>query len=67
LRAALESVPVAHADQLITVTGSFGLAEFHPGDPAERVFMRADAALYRAKSGGRNRVCVYEDDQAAPT
>jgi diguanylate cyclase len=67
LRAALESVPVAHANQLITVTGSFGLAEFHPGDPAERVFMRADAALYRAKSGGRNRVCVYADDQAAPT
>ena len=67
LRAALESVPVAHANQLIRVTGSFGLAEFHPGDSAERVFMRADAALYRAKSGGRNRVCVYEDDQAAPT
>jgi diguanylate cyclase len=67
LRAALENVSVAHGNHRITVTGSFGLAEFHAGDSPERVFTRADAALYRAKSEGRNRVCVYEGDQAAPT
>lgn len=67
LRAALERVSVTHDNQRISVTGSFGLAEFHAADAPDRVFTRADAALYRAKSEGRNRVCVYEGDQAAPT
>ena len=67
LRAALERLSVAHGNHRIAVTGSFGLAEFHAGDSPERVFTRADAALYRAKSEGRNRVCTYEGDQAALT
>jgi len=67
LRAALERLSVMHGDQRIAVTGSFGIAEFHAGDAPERVFTRADAALYRAKSAGRNRVCIYEGDQAALT
>lgn len=38
------------------MTGSFGVAELLPSDTAETLLHRADEALYRAKSGGRNRV-----------
>ena len=41
------------------VTVSIGIAGFEPGgEPAEGVIRRADAALYRAKQTGRNRVVV---------
>jgi diguanylate cyclase (GGDEF)-like protein len=39
-----------------TVTCSFGVAEFQDGDTAETLLARADDALYRAKSNGRNRI-----------
>ena len=40
----------------IEVTISCGVAEFGQTDTLDSVLARADAALYRAKSGGRNRV-----------
>jgi diguanylate cyclase (GGDEF)-like protein len=40
------------------VTLSAGIASFEPGiDRADQLLQEADAALYRAKSEGRNRVC----------
>lgn len=39
------------------LTVSFGVAAFEPGDTANAVVARADAALYAAKRNGRNRVC----------
>lgn len=39
----------------LTVTPSLGLAHA-PGYAAQRLFERADAAMYRAKNLGRNRV-----------
>jgi diguanylate cyclase (GGDEF)-like protein/hemerythrin-like metal-binding protein len=38
------------------VTASFGVAELQPEDTVEALLHRADEALYRAKTGGRNRV-----------
>ena len=65
--AALDKARQAIADNVIecaggklSVTSSFGVAQFGEGDDPERVFTRADAALYRAKNGGRNQVRVYD-------
>jgi diguanylate cyclase (GGDEF)-like protein len=40
------------------VTVSIGCACLPPGRPLERLIVDADCALYRAKQGGRNRVCL---------
>ncbi len=47
-----------HADlnEDIRLTASFGVATAREGETYESLFARADAALYRAKSNGRNRV-----------
>lgn len=39
-------------------TCSAGFAEHRPGESAEAVLARADAALYEAKSSGRDRLCM---------
>ena len=48
----------------IRLTASFGVAMVRYGETYESVFERADAALYRAKSSGRNRVVNAERTQA---
>ena len=58
LRAGIEQLVVEHAgSQLTGVTASFGVSSF-PGDggDAQTLLQAADAALYRAKTGGRNRI-----------
>ena len=39
-------------------TASFGVAERLPGESVEALLERADASLYRAKRGGRDRTVV---------
>jgi diguanylate cyclase len=43
-------------DVLLTVTLSGGVAALQPGDDAAALVQRADAALYRSKQAGRDRV-----------
>jgi diguanylate cyclase (GGDEF)-like protein len=40
----------------VTVTCSFGVAQFRAGDDGRELFAAADRALYRAKRKGKNRV-----------
>lgn len=42
----------------LTVTLSAGVAAWHPGEDADELIACADAALYRSKSSGRDRVMV---------
>lgn len=53
----------------IRLTASFGLATAREGESYERLFARADEALYRAKDNGRDRVenaeGQFPDDKAA--
>ena len=44
----------------ITMTVSIGVAQWSEGESGTELFNRADTALYRAKTGGRNRVIVAE-------
>jgi diguanylate cyclase (GGDEF)-like protein len=43
-------------DDVDHITASFGVSEYILGDSQESIFNRADEALYRAKSFGRDRV-----------
>ena len=44
----------------LSVTVSVGVAESRPGETAEDLLCRADAAMYQAKRGGRDRVIGFE-------
>jgi diguanylate cyclase (GGDEF)-like protein len=58
LRSAVAVTPLV-AQPLIANTVSIGVAWMAEGDDAEALLKRADAALYQAKAGGRNRVvCI---------
>jgi len=55
----LRSIMAAtHLGPKDAVTASFGVAELRADDTVETLLERADAALYRAKQAGRNRVCL---------
>jgi diguanylate cyclase len=51
-------------DDYGSVTLSFGAAQFRPGETLAVFVERADAALYRAKRDGRNRVATEESEPA---
>ena len=59
IRQAVTAAPVAlgAVGVSLPLTISVGVATFHPdSDSSESLIARADAALYRAKAGGRDRV-----------
>ena len=60
LCAALATVQLTEGDQTIHLSGSFGVAELRPPEESSAWLRRVDAALYQAKTLGRNRVVTAD-------
>jgi diguanylate cyclase (GGDEF)-like protein len=56
IRSALPEQILTFDDKTFTVSASFGVAQYIPGESLEQTISRADDALYRAKTSGRNRI-----------
>jgi diguanylate cyclase len=56
LRERIASAAFQFRGEVIPMTVSIGLSALRPDDSLESLFERADAALYRAKEAGRNRL-----------
>jgi diguanylate cyclase (GGDEF)-like protein len=57
MRRSLNSVPISISEEsAIHAASSFGVAELAPEQSGDDLFREADAALYRAKNEGKNRV-----------
>jgi len=61
VRTAFAAAEVEFGGQRITATVSIGIACGSPQTAVETLITRADAALYRAKANGRDRVEMAED------
>ncbi len=65
IRLAVGGTPVTHEGDIFTITASLGGAQYSiEDDGLARLIGRADAALYRAKQGGRNRVMFTDPGEA---
>ncbi len=60
IRQTIEATEYDYANAVLSVTASLGVSCFSKGDDSERLFERADMALYAAKSAGRNCVKFVE-------
>ena len=66
VRASFEAAGVTVADHAIGATVSIGAAiSYDPVKSIDALIARADAALYRAKHDGRNRLHIAEEEMAA--
>jgi diguanylate cyclase (GGDEF)-like protein len=60
----IRTLPIA--DKFKRLTVSAGITEARVGEEAEELLSRADLALYRAKSEGRNRCKMLSDEDYPP-
>lgn len=58
IRSAVEQLPLLVGDRTIRLSASLGCATYQLGETQQALLQRADRALYEAKRGGRNRLCV---------
>ncbi|WP_150047888.1 MULTISPECIES: GGDEF domain-containing protein [Methylomonas] len=56
IRAGIEAHTLAYGMTVLNITASLGVSSLREGDSMESLVKRADAAMYRAKIGGRNQV-----------
>ncbi|WP_040726666.1 GGDEF domain-containing protein [Thiomicrorhabdus sp. Kp2] len=64
IRKAIESAHLKRKNEdkpISTITASFGIATFNGNETGEDLIARADKALYKAKTDGRNRVVLETD------
>jgi diguanylate cyclase (GGDEF)-like protein len=60
IRTAIEEEKIHIQEKEISVTTSVGHVSWTDGTTKERMVSACDAALYRAKQEGRNRICEAE-------
>ncbi len=65
LRQAVAAATFGTPEAPLRATLSLGVSQLAPGESPDAAISRADAALYTAKSGGRNRVCAAPAPPAA--
>ncbi len=53
---ALAATDIDAGSALIKITATIGITQLLPGDKMDEIISRADAALYKGKEAGRNRV-----------
>ena len=56
IRRMTEELVFPEFDRGFSITSSFGIAQYRTGEDLKEMLNRADAALYKAKNAGRNRV-----------
>lgn len=61
IRQTIASTPIETQDGSINATISVGVSTIHGAESVDRLLQRADEALYRAKTLGRNKVCASEN------
>jgi len=65
LRTKVAALAFDTAQGKLTLTSSFGVSEWKQGESIDQLLKRADAALYEAKTGGRNRVVAARQETDA--
>ena len=67
LRAEVANAPIRIGNSDIRITVSIGITTDHDGDRTlDSLISRADEALYRAKTGGRDRIVAVDHPPSAP-
>lgn len=66
LRARIAGLRIPVGGASVSLSCSFGISKWRPGDSIDPLLKRADMALYEAKLSGRNRVVVADDGFASP-
>jgi diguanylate cyclase (GGDEF)-like protein len=64
VRVRIAAIEVLVGGATLSMTCSFGVAEWEADEGIDNLLKRADIALYQAKTGGRNRVVVAQDAAA---
>lgn len=67
MRAAVADQPIPTRAGNVSITISFGVSVWREDETEDELLAAADAALYRAKSGGRNRVCLASEPTQSNT
>jgi two-component system cell cycle response regulator len=62
IRTRVEDKPIKSTNAVIAYAVSIGIAPIDVGMTSDDALAHADAALYRAKETGRNRVCLWTED-----
>ena len=67
IRAEVANAPIRIGNSDIRITVSIGITTDHDGDRTlDSLISRADEALYRAKTGGRDRIVAVDHPPSAP-